>query len=319
MVVVALGLTLTACGDDDGIPIEDLEDEVFSQVCERMVRCGAYVDVASCRAELILADDIVRGVQSGRILYDPELAAECLAATEGASCDRTTEQNRVQIQACRDALNGTIADGGACFNDQECVSEDCVVETCTMACCQGVCGPTIALAAIGQSCEASDCVEGAYCDQNLVCAALLPAGSPCDGADSCAYGLICGAAGCTDAPDRGQACPDQVCAGIGDRCDEGTCVGLSARGGPCSGGFVGFLDCQRPLVCNDSTLVCEDPPTVGQTCNFSCAPGAFCNEAGSCEAQRANGAACMSNNECASRYCDDFAASPVCADEPVCG
>jgi len=315
----ALIVALAACGDDDGIPIEDLGDELVGQLCERMVRCGVYADDAACRADFDpLIDQLVHQVDAGRVAYDGELAAECLEAASGAACDRTAEENRIQLQACVDALKGTVADGAQCFNDQECISEDCVVETCTMACCAGTCGRTIVPAAIGAPCPDQECVNGAFCSAAGTCTALLAAGATCNDDDECGYGLLCSGT-CVDSPDRGQPCPDGVCGGIGDRCGEGgTCVGLSARGGPCSGGFA-FGECQRPLVCNESTLTCGDPPAIGSPCTFICAQGAFCNDTSMCEATRANGAACTGDNECSSRYCDDFAASPVCADEPVCG
>lgn len=320
--VLGLVLGLAACGDDDGdgLPLEDLEEELLGQLCERMVRCGVYADDAACRADFgALIGGLVSQVESGRVDYDAELAARCLEAAAGASCDRTAEENREQLQVCVDALKGTVADGAQCFNDQECISEECEVETCNMACCAGVCGRTIVPAAIGQACPDLACVNGAYCSTQGTCAALLAAGASCNDDEECAYGLFCNGTTCVDAPDRGQPCPDGMCGGIGDRCsDEGTCVALGARGAPCSGGFA-FSECQRPLVCNESTLQCSDPPAVGSACVFQCAEGAFCNDTNVCEATKGNGAACTGDGECTSRYCDDFAASPVCADEPVCG
>ena len=90
-------------------------------------------------------------------------------------------------------------------------------------------------------------------------------------------------------------------------------------GGACSEGLFGLFDCQRPLVCNGTTLKCENPPTVGQACQFTCASGAFCNDANMCEAVHANGGACQSDSECQSDFCDESGATGVCAEPQVCG
>ncbi len=58
---------------------------------------------------------------------------------------------------------------------------------------------------------------------------------------------------------------------------------------------------------------CKPVPTVGQTCEFTCASGAYC--AGTtCAAQKANGAACNNGDQCTSGRCETtcMSAANVC-------
>ena len=314
-------MALAACGGGGSIAIGDLGDEIIAAQCARYVRCGVYASEELCRAAASAdLSALEQGVEAGRIRYDGEAARECLDALAEASCDTTTASARKTPGACDEAIVGTVADGGACYNSNECVSGSCnEPDTCNMACCAGTCDPTVVEVAIGQSCANAPCVEDAFCNDQDVCAALLAANAACQSDTQCGYGLMCANDVCVASANRGEACADGDCADLGDRCDGTNCVALSAVGGTCSSGFAGLFDCQRPYVCNQTTLKCEEPPTAGESCQFFCAGGLFCNDDNECEAPRANGAACTGNSECESNYCDETGASPVCADRPVCG
>lgn len=309
-----------ACGG--GVKISDLDDELVDKLCARQVRCGAYASVAECKADVrVQIEEIQRSVESGRTNYDEDAAGDCLDALGDASCDVTAQNVREQPQACRDAFQGTVADGGECYNDEECLSEDCNVPDCGMACCAGVCSATLTEVAIGGTCNGTTgpCVRGSFCDSaSTTCTALRAAGGACTSNTQCNYGLYCLEAGtCADAPNRGDACPDGYCADIGDRCGSTTtCVALGKVGEACSQGFAGLFDCQAPLTCNQTTLQCASPPNAGEACLFFCSSGNFCNANDVCEAQKANGVSCMDDDECQSLFCD---ATDVCAEEPVCG
>ncbi len=319
--IVSLAASLTACGG--GVKLEDLESSFEDALCERQVRCGAYATVDACKEDFrILIDEIERAVAAGRANYDADKAEACLEALSSSSCDGSAEDVRRQPQACRDTFTGTVADGGACFGGEECLSERCTIPDCGMACCQGTCAVTVAEVAIGGACSGTTgpCAQGSFCDsQTTTCAALRAVGAACTSNSQCGYGLYCPEVGtCADAPNRGAACPDGTCADIGDRCSTTsmTCVALGRSGEACATGFAGLFDCQAPLTCNQTTLVCGNPPTVGQTCLFFCASGNFCNQADVCEATKANGAACAGDDECNSQFCD---ANDVCADDVICG
>lgn len=318
-----ISFAATACGG--GVKLEDLGDTIIDALCERQVRCGAYTSVAECKANAsINTEEFERSVEAGRTRYDEDKAADCLEALGDASCDSTAQNVRVQPQACRDAFRGTVADGGVCYNDEECLSENCTVPDCGMACCAGTCDMTRAEVAIGGTCNGTTgpCASGSFCDSaTSTCTALKAAGGTCTSNSQCSYGLYCNEATppvCADAPNRGGACPDGYCADIGDRCDgtSMTCVALGKVGDPCSEGFAGLFDCQQPLTCNQTTLQCANPPNAGEACVFFCSSGNFCNANDICEAQKPNGQACMGDDECQSSFCD---ANNLCAAEPVCG
>lgn len=321
-----LALTLAACGGG-GVALGDLGDELVDAYCARAVRCGVYASAAACKADLTVnLEEAVRSVEAGRTSYSEDKAGECLDAMRDASCDATSEGARADSQICEDVFEGNVADGGACFGSEDCVSGTCETPDCGMACCQGTCVATMPVPGIGQACPAGECVVGAFCNDSAMCVALLAAGAACADNDQCGYGLYCpqvevGTRVCVDAPNRGEACPAGDCADIGDRCSSTsmTCVALAQRGEACAQGFAGLFDCQRPLVCNQTSLTCTDPPAVGQACDFFCVEGAFCNDSNVCEAVKANGATCGGDSECSSRFCDDTLTTPVCADEPICG
>ncbi len=310
-----------ACGGG-GVKIEDLDNEFIDALCERQVRCGAYASVAECKADVLVRfDDLVAGVDAGRIRYDEGKAGDCLDALGSASCDTSAQDVRDQPQACRDAFQGTVADGGVCYDNEECISESCAIADCGMACCAGVCNPTRVEVALGGTCNGTTgrCVRGSFCDSaTTTCVALRPLGGACTSNSQCTYGLYCPEIGtCADGPNRGDACPDGTCVDIGDRCSTttSTCVALGKLGDACASGFAGLFDCQSPLTCNQTTLQCGNPPTAGQACLFFCASGNFCNDQDVCEAVKATGAACMGDNECQTNFCD---ANDVCAVEAAC-
>ncbi len=320
---VSLFLALAACGGG-GVKLDDLGDEFVEAACERQVRCGAYASMEACRNDVrAFLDNILASVEAGRINYDEGKARDCLDAFAGASCDRSAENAREEPAACGDTFTGTVPDGGTCYIGLDCVSGSCDVADCGQACCSGTCAATLAEVAIGGTCNntTGPCVRGSFCDaQTTTCVALRAIGGACTSSSQCTYGAYCGEAGtCADAPNRGDACPDGVCADLGDRCSSTTttCVALGRLGEACSEGFAGLFDCQAPLVCDQTSLQCANPPTAGQACLFFCAAGNFCNDQDVCEAQKANGAACDSDSECTSRYCDDT--TSVCAEQPVCG
>lgn len=315
---VLLAGVLAACGGSDSVSLDELPDALASAQCERLVRCGLYTSAADCEAAINFnITEIQHSVEAGRVAYDGEAVAECLDTLGSASCDLTTESARVTPQSCKDAIKGAVAAGGTCYDSGDCQSARCDLPDCGNACCMGTCQDGPAEVTVGQSCADAPCDDRSFC-QNGTCQALLASGAACQGSDECGFGLMCGNDACTAAAHRGDACVDGDCAEIGDRCDSTDhCAALVAVGGACSGGIAGLFDCQRPLVCNDTTLKCEAAPTAGQACQFFCGGNLFCNDQNTCEAPRADGAACGSNSECASDFCDDVTSK--CAALPLCG
>jgi hypothetical protein len=322
---LALIAGLYGCGGGGGggsIPIEELGPELREAFCARLVRCGLVDTEASCAELVDLNDEEVQaGVAAGTVAYDGEAARECLDAFASASCDASAESARVDPPACAEAVRGTVADGGGCEANVECISGDCMTTSCQMACCPGTCATTVADAAVGSSCAAAPCVEGAYCDATMTCRTLIGVDQACNGNFECGYGLYCeqtsGPGVCRDAPNRGDSCPVGLCADLGDRCDEGTmtCVALSAAGGPCTDLF----SCQAQLVCGSATTTCIEPPAVGQPCpDGACESAGWCDANMMCLADKPDGQMCTGSGECASDFCNIFATPSVCAAEPIC-
>jgi hypothetical protein len=320
MRLVAVMVCAVGCGG--GVAIEDYGDALADAFCERFARCGGIESRAVCRE--ILGDpgsyfiELQHAVADGSVIYDEEAMEECLDALASASCDRTAANARVEPQACRDALRGTVADGGACAIGAQCISGGCDNPSCGMACCTGTCEPTVTEAAIGQACgtNTARCVEGAFCNVNLTCQALLRANEPCIVDAQCGYGLYCEGTTdtCKDAPNVGDACPADECADLGTYCNAaGTCARMARRGERCEGSG----GCVVPNLCNPGSLTCVPPPGVGQPCDFVCAVGAYCEEAtDTCVALKADGQPCQVGDECASNFCDE--ATALCGRPPVC-
>jgi hypothetical protein len=125
----------------------------------------------------------------GRIEYDGDAAADCVAAIEGATC---TEYNSRMISGtsdCRPFILSKVGDGGACTQSYECTSDNCVGATVVLdgPDTDGMCMP---MPGEGQPCE-DDCAEGFHCafDSSTggeTCQALAVDGAMCIVDSECA-------------------------------------------------------------------------------------------------------------------------------------
>jgi len=76
--------------------------------------------------------------------------------------------------------------GGACTQSYECTTGNCQgADTSATPPVDGMCAAAPALAAIGQSCAALECVDGAYCDSTDVCQTKKGAGATCTSDSEC--------------------------------------------------------------------------------------------------------------------------------------
>jgi len=306
--------TLGAC---DGVSLDEYFVAELDADCERRARCGEWTSKEECIAwNSVHAShrelDLHRSVDEGRISYEPRHARACLEHLRNASCDWTSEERRTDDAECDAVFRGTVPTGGSCFTEEDCTG-DCFEVLCGDTCCAGECVDEVR-AAIGESCEADECVEGAFCNSNDTCARLAAEGAACEERHGCGYGLDCVDGTCRDAPERGEACPGNICANdAGDRCDQITltCVARSALGEPCAYDEA----CQEPLACGPAS-VCVELPGIGAPClDVFCGRGAFC-DAGVCAAPRPTGAPCSWSLECETRSCNE---SGVCAEPVPCG
>lgn len=219
------------------------------------------------------------GVEAGRIAFDPEAAAACLAAVRDGGCVAGVNPRR-----CTEVFRGLVPAGGACF-----WSEGDAFLAGTRGCAEGFCGfedrtcPSVCRPwpAVGEPCEPA-CGPEAYCDFEADRCARRPViGESCSPTETCAEGSRC--AGEPPSCRRVVETPDEPC-GADDVCPAGTfCVEGNCRvevplGDPCNL----RRNCPRGAICApgvmDGPAVCRSPPAVGDPCfsGLPCAEGAVC-------------------------------------------
>ncbi len=329
-VLVLVGIF--GCGDDggDSVSLDEASDLFRSEYCRYLARCGDVPDEATClEMNLGISNNIDpslrAAIDAGKVTYSGSNLSSCYHAIGSMSCDRTDGTVRAfGGDACADTVTGTVADGGQCAIDAECISEICDVPTCPDQCCQGTCaagspGP----GEIGEACATNDgCREGVYCDQAAhACAALKAAGTACQQLSECAYNLGCAGTPrtCQPLPTLGQACPDNQCRDAGTYCTAAkVCAKVGLPGDACTT----RMDCSFYYVC-DATNHCAVGPHVGESCavNTRCADvDNFCDPTSKvCKAPQADGASCTTRSQCESHYCDGpTSTSMTCQVEPIC-
>lgn len=217
---VVAAMTMLACGGDDPIAYDDLPPALAEALCSYAYRCcdaaeiadqfGSFdppiTDEASCRVALtgfyqqVVGDD--PAVASGRIHYDGDVAASCVAALRGATCGSS---NQVFRDQCAAVFVGAVAVGDACADDDECASGLCDQ---ALGAAAGTCAtpPTA-----GMACVDATCADGAYCEAQPtagdLCVAKLADGGLCTSDQACLSGY------CDDASRCGPPPPSMTCDG----------------------------------------------------------------------------------------------------------
>lgn len=164
--------------------------------------CGIYEDCFGQLFDLFLLEDcaelterrVAQGgfsrvelaVQSGSVQYDPARAEECLSAYEARGCDDLLARH---IEACEEALEGTLQTGDECELDEECAGDAiCLVADA----CPGHCAPR---QPAGESCHTDDqCADGLVCSKvTNLCVEPRTESEACEGGSEaqCAPGLLC--------------------------------------------------------------------------------------------------------------------------------
>jgi hypothetical protein len=163
----------------------------------------------------------------------------------------------------------------ACAGDLSCVPKTLPYLTATV----GVCRP---FQPVGASCMAFECAPGSSC---VMASPDVP-------------GL------CTKDPEHGQPCrPDQRCP-TGDFCgDAGICAKRPVEGERCDPTALDICWGEN-LVCvtTGASGICARHPRPGEPCAGGCEPGAYCQDQ-VCAVQKAAGAPCFTDDECASARC----------------
>ncbi|MDI7268453.1 MAG: hypothetical protein QME96_10700 [Myxococcota bacterium] len=343
--LLAALLACTACdgGSGDGaIPLDQLWNRWIEVRCGVVHRCpyfGVMIppvyagsSVAECvsalNTDLAMAGiedpmwDLRDAVARGTVRYDGNAARTCFDRAAGMSCEQIDREPPAE---CELVFVGTVAPGGQCTEEEECLNGWCD----TGSACPGRC---VAYRRVGESCTGSGerCEPNTDCDDSGRCATEPPRqyageGQTCGGGIGhwCGYGLYCGEAGtCVRLPpimSEGQTCGDWIgYCNPALACHEGTCRRLPATvGAECA---EETLPCAlaRNLVCDPSTSRCIAIPGAGEPClaGSYCGPGTFCGGDRTCRATLADGASCTDDDQCSSGNCT---AAGACGPRDPCG
>lgn len=353
--LATLLLGLTACGttedEPSAVPLSQVPAKYAAALCDAYAACvGPLLDVytpgedCTVRTADVIEDEfraVERAVEAGRIEYDGTKLQACLDEIQQRSCETLLER---EPEACRDALRGTIEQGGDCSLSEECEgSQFCSFEQQ----CPGKCMP---LQLSGGACQSDG-----QCDSGLVCSeaterCVEPAGpgDRCGGDEpECAPGYFC--KGANEEQNTSGNCrtyEDVFAAGTGAACDilandwcepglscalqsisadftlEATCVAKVSNGAACrvavpdqcpADEFCELAPAAPPQVSFEGT--CRPRPEPGQKCGVAlpgdtegsvCAAYARC-DAGTCRALAGLGERCQSDGVCLSSRCVDGA------------
>jgi hypothetical protein len=266
-------------GSETGAPTEIEFEEFYAAAevawCEWQVACRQYGVEARCesvnhmeerlsmrRLSGVGSDEAVplaymaEAIEIGRIAYDREAAAACLAYVRAQTCEREywhvfSEEEEAGRAACEAVFEGRMGRNGPCLSASECAETSiCGFDpACVDACCVGACRALPAPIAVGEACNFNQaCVADAYCAQDPD--TFMPTV-------------------CTAAPTAGEQCPQGVCAGDAI-CDfdgnSQVCIAPRPPGSQCSFD----QQCEQPANCtyvNGDFGTCTRPVGEGESCN----------------------------------------------------
>ena len=283
---------------DGGLAPEDVIKATEAAFCHWGVRCGmlAASEEQACVGTPVTAPwDIAAAVKAGRLAWDGERAAACLAALrDHSSCDFLPAGAGAD---CAAAYRGLVAVGGTCQADQECSDGWCDQGPTAVPGCPGTCRSRVAS---GATCaRATQCPATDYCDPvALRCATASALGAGCTGGPSCG--------------------PQRVCAGVGLGNGTGVCVdpATGGEGAACTPFFA--QECRPDLYCSPNGAVCRPRVALGGACEirYGCQDGLVCTvsqgaSSGRCVAVADVGGACDPAQEGESACAGDLLCDPA--------
>ncbi len=236
--LIGLAGFFTACGGCGGVALDELPTRAASGICSKVYECCTAAEVqdagsvgpdrTACEATQKASYEARRNLISseqtkGRLVYHPEIAAQCVAELAAKKCQEMKSNATSGITACDTYLEPKVALGGACVMSESCVGGHCSGASLTA---DGVCK---AFAQEGASCANDLCAAGLYCD-GTKCAKPKADGTTCSVNFECATG------GCNGRnPDAGTPGTCGLKGGPGSTCF--VTSGCSSTGGG-SGGLV---------------------------------------------------------------------------------
>lgn len=290
LLLLAVSLPVGACGGGGGpVTLDDFGSRFDDAICDVLVACHDEPDKASCLATWPFQfGQVVADVKAGKVKFNADAAAACIDGVRAESCSISLSKG---IQACQDAFQGLVADGGACFTDVDCVSERCALTTS----CMGTCSPAPTVVPVGGDCSQGTnhvCDAASYCKAGMApgsgtCTATSAVGAACTYSFECAARAFCNLGTCvTTLPIEGQACDpnsfiscdrgDLSCQPAMPGAATGTCTPRGTVGAACADDSA----CLSYEFCNSDTMTCALLPGLGQ----SCATSFFCQGDLECDA-----------------------------------
>ncbi|MCA9516746.1 MAG: hypothetical protein KC635_17515, partial [Myxococcales bacterium] len=255
----------------------------WSDRCRNFASCADWPRYAWSRA---VCEAAVAGVADGRLRYDAEAAARCVAAMDDPTCGPVyivlaDNLGREASGPCSDVFVGLGGDGATCYRDAGFAADGCDADhACTRSSCPGTCA---AWAPVGTTCDADHECEPttSFCDQTQTCRALRGAGVSCDYDYQCQSPLRCysteqgGPGKCVSPLGIGDACVAPLDCFPGLVCVDGACAQESTAGGVCRDDG----NCPEGLVCRPETVAAAATATVGDgRCLAPIAVGETCSE-----------------------------------------
>jgi hypothetical protein len=267
------------------VPESEFPDYAANALCEAYGKCCSSANVPfalkSCRTEARNSYSSHSICREGR-QYDPTKVAACFQGLlEGGficpsnSGKGTLDSRYVLPRACRQICGGTLPLGAACRVESDCAPLEGARVGCgapealgiPMTCRRQTRGK------LGDGCFET-CFDMQHPTAELRCSAAGSSESFTfrEEPASCYHndGLFCGS----------------------DR----TCKKLIPLGERCTAGEF----CAQSALCDSTTATCRLPIAAGSPCesHIKCDASTFCSSAGTCEAQKADGDACESDDEC---------------------
>jgi Dickkopf N-terminal cysteine-rich region len=250
--------------------------------CERSGACGhgqaGDTDCSNLTIEVFpginlreFTTSVKSAIAGGRVTYDGEAAATCLAAIKQLPCRALFGGGGNPLEACG-MLIGKVAAQGGCAYPFECASGTvCALQSGNSydpTCGNDICKPRVA---VNQSCTTAPCSVGDHCSAGVCTHGAL--NDKCAADNDCDPELFCGTgAVCVATVGKDGACTtDRMCAGnllcVGEHLSPaaGKCADVTAVGAPCDDECVGPFLCTIPAVPNTLGM-CVAAPAEGQPC-----------------------------------------------------
>lgn len=303
-----------------GLTAEEFADRYLDEVCGLLLDCesklGPLLGIAT--QQICHPEGRDRGlaglpaaVASGTVVFSGPAGGVCLASIAGFTCADLID-GLAEGLMCDGVYTPTVAVGGSCTIDAECVDARCVAG----ASCPGTC---TAFTGAGMPCsDDAECADGLSCSMGM-CETRRAVGGACDNQDDCLPGLICEARMCADRPTTGQPCTSllgiSTCAGA-DLCVMGTC----GAGGAASATCDADEPCAPGLRCNPASGTCVTLVEPGGSCSVDVeCPAYFFCDGGTCAPLPVEGESCALSGACAEGVCTAGTCTRAARTEPCEG